>query len=67
MTRSDWREALKGGAFAGLIAGVVLALDLMLGASLHGRDVWMVLKAPAFPLVHDRAGLPGLDRSSRSG
>jgi hypothetical protein len=54
-------HALAGGAVAGVVGGIVLALaTLVIGVAL-GIDVWSMLKGAAAPFFHERALQPGFD------
>lgn len=54
-------HALGGGALAGLIAGVLMSVWLIVMAVARHQDVWMVMKGAAAPFLHERAARPGFD------
>src|SRR5262249_46442121 len=52
---------LRGGAIAGLVGGIVIALwTASVGAAL-GDDLWVVTKTGAYPILGSRVLLPGFD------
>ncbi len=55
------KQAVKGGAVAGLIGGVVITFFMFVLALLQNLDVWTVFKAASAPLYGDAAFEPGLD------
>src|SRR5205823_1631571 len=54
-------HALGGGAVAGIIGGVVIAIALVVGALAKGQDVWPSFKGAAAPFLGERAMRPGFD------
>src|SRR5438046_3207279 len=57
----DGRGAVKGGAIAGLTAGVVLTVVMQIEGALQGQNAWAGMKSAAFPFLHERALVPGFD------
>lgn len=57
----DLRRALRGGAAAGVIAGLVLTAMMTLMSLSKGNDVWYGIKGAAAPFLHQRAMAPGFD------
>ena len=54
-------RAIGGGLAGGLIAGVVLGVVAVMVASLGGYDISAGMKLAAWPVLGDRALLPGFD------
>ena len=57
----ETRQAAKGGAIAGIVAGAILALFLVATSLAGGRDIWMPLKGAGAPFLGERAMQPGFD------
>lgn len=59
---TEAKQAIKGGAVAGLIAGAVLTAFLMALVMIKGGDVWSnVFKGAAAPFLGAAATRPGFD------
>ena len=58
---TDWRDAVRGGVFAGTCAGILLSLSIVLTSAARGKDVWYGIKGTAAPLIGERAMQPGFD------
>jgi hypothetical protein len=54
-------RSLEGGAAAGVVAGIALALFNLAVNLLRGGDGWVALKGAAAPFIHQRAMQPGFD------
>jgi hypothetical protein len=54
-------RAIGGGIVAGLIAGAVMCVMLVIAAVEKGGNIWQPLKGAATPFLHERAMQPGLD------
>jgi hypothetical protein len=59
--RTDVRLAVRGGAIAGLIAGLTLTVLMTFMSLVRGGDVWYGIKGAAAPLFGERAMQPGFD------
>lgn len=59
--RDSWPHVLRGGAIAGVVAGIVLSLFLLAMNLARGDDVWMGMKVPAAPFLGERAMQPGFE------
>jgi hypothetical protein len=57
-------HAIGGGAIAGVLAGIALALALVAMAVATGHDVWLSLKGAGAPVFPDRAQAPGFDAAA---
>ncbi len=57
----DTERVLLGGLVAGIVGGVAIAIFMMVVNLASGRDIWMVMKGAAMPLVGSRATVPGFD------
>jgi hypothetical protein len=55
------KTALIGGTAAGVIAGVAMAIVLLVMTLLQGQDVWPVFKGAAAPFIGDAAMRPGFE------
>jgi hypothetical protein len=55
------RQALWGGAAAGLVGGFALILFTFVQDLVWGRNLWVGLKLPAYPFLRDRVMTPGFD------
>jgi hypothetical protein len=53
------RQALKGGAIAGLIGGAVLSIFMVLMNITRGEDPWVPLKGAAYPILGPVVFEPG--------
>jgi hypothetical protein len=58
------KHAIVGGAAAGLIAGVLLAILFTLSARAGGHDAWPMVKWAAAPFIGDAAARPGFDAAA---
>jgi hypothetical protein len=58
------REAVKGGALAGLAGGVVLTLFMLTMSAASGRDPWSAIKGAGAPFLGARAMVPGWDATA---
>jgi len=59
--QSETRLAARGGAIAGILAGLILALFLVATSLAGGQDAWMALKGAGAPFLGQRAMQPGFD------
>jgi hypothetical protein len=59
--QTETRQAVKGGAVAGIVAGLILALFLVATHLAGGQDVWLAFKGAGAPLLGERAMQPGFD------
>jgi hypothetical protein len=59
--QSETRQAVKGGAGAGIVAGAILALFLVATNLAAGQDVWLAFKGAGAPFLGERAMQPGFD------
>jgi hypothetical protein len=59
--RGTWSHALGGGALAGVAAGLVLSVIMLLMSIARGDDVWMGMKVPAAPFLGEAAMQPGFE------
>jgi len=50
-----------GGAVAGLVGGIVIAIVMLVPVALRGADIWAALKAAAVPLLGARALASGFE------
>jgi hypothetical protein len=57
----ETRRAAARGAFAGVAAGAVLTLMMILMSAARGKDVWYGIKGAAEPFLGARAMRPGFD------
>jgi len=57
----EMRQAIRGGAIAGLIAGAVLTLVMTVMSLTRHTDIWYGMKGAAAPFFGERAMQPGFD------
>lgn len=57
----DARQAVRGGAIAGVIAGGLLTVMMTVMSLVKGNDVWYGIKGAASPFLGNRALVPGFD------
>jgi hypothetical protein len=61
MNRVGRGRAASGGALAGILSGIVLAIYLVVMSITEGGDMWQPLKGAGFPFLGERAFQPGFD------
>ena len=59
--RRDWGHVLAGGLAAGVFAGAVLAVVMLIAAVITGTDPWLSMKAASLPFMGEAAREPGFD------
>jgi hypothetical protein len=58
---TDTRLATAHGAFAGVVAGVLLTLFMTVMSAASGQDIWYGMKGAAAPFLGESAMRPGFD------
>lgn len=57
----DAERALGGGLIAGLVAGVLLSIGMLIMTASAGGDIWTAMKGAGTPFLGERAQQPGFD------
>ena len=63
LAKRHWNagRAIGGGAVAGIIGGLAMAVLLLILTVARGGDAWVALKGAGTPFLGRRAALPGFD------